>query len=96
MQNPEEKIIPYLVFCTDFQKNFNKYLIFKFYIAIKNVLNADPSNRQWVTIFYTNTTSTVNKGFWGVFLGCKQGNPVFPYISNLTECLAIQKYLFCV
>ena len=83
----DETNIPGFLLLIDFEKAFDS-LSWSFMQKVLSSFNFGPSIIQWISTFYKNTQVAVNQGgnlssFFNTEHGCKQGDPISPYIFIL-------------
>jgi hypothetical protein len=91
MQYTEEENIPGLLLLIDFEKAFDS-ISWSFIQKTLQFFNFGTSIQNWVKVFYTNITSSVNQGdhisdIFCLQRGCRQGNPLSIFISHLCRNL---------
>lgn len=79
--------IPGLLLMVDFEKAFDS-VSWNFILQVLNFFNFGESLKQWVRVFYNDISSSViQNGFLSEFFqverGCRQGDPLSPYIFLL-------------
>ena len=75
--------IPGLFLLIDFKKAFDT-VSWKFIIKTLDVFNFGNSIKQWINIFRNGAESCIlQNGFMSDFFGCRQGDPISPYIFIL-------------
>ena len=90
----EKQDIPGIPLLIDFEKTFDS-ISWMFIESVLDFFNFGFSIKQWVKIFITNITSAVTQNcclsdFFTIQRGCRQVNPVSPYIFLLcAEILGI-------
>ena len=95
MNFTEENDIPGMLLMIDFEKAFDS-VAWDYIDKTLMFFGFGDSIRKWVKTFHNNVSSTINQGgnlsnFLKVKRGCRQGDPIAPYIFILcTEILAIR------
>ena len=84
MNYAEEQSIPGLLLLIDFEKAFDS-LSWNYLFKTLDFLNFGDSFKRWVSVFYNDIKSSViTNGFLTDFFkverGCRQGDPLSPYI----------------
>ena len=91
----EENEIPGLLLLIDFEKAFDS-VSWEFLYSVLKFFNFGQSIIHWVKVFYNNIKSAIIQGgnlsnFSTIQRGCRQDNPLSPYIFILcAEILAIK------
>ena len=85
MKFTDEKNIPGLLLLIDFEKAFDS-LSWNFLHKALEHLNFGHSIRKWVKVCYKNISSAVSvsghlSAFFNIERGCRQGDPLSPYLS---------------
>ena len=76
--------IPGLLLIIDFEKAFNS-ISWKFIMHVLDFLNFGKSIKRWINVFFNDISSSVVQsgilsGAFTIQHGCKQGDPLSPYI----------------
>ena len=84
MKFTEEQKIPGLILLIDFEKAFDS-LSWNFLHKCLKYLNFGESVRHWINVFYKDISSAVIQSghispFFSVSRGCRQGDPLSPYL----------------
>ena len=90
-----EKKIPGIILLIDFEKAFDS-ISWKFMYQALDFLKFGPDFKKWISVLYKNAKLCVLQNgifsrFFDIGRGCRQGDPVSPYIFNL--CVEIMGHM---